>query len=599
MRTKALDEGNCAAARPGGKEAGVKATSPRTETGCEAGDADELAPHSEVRVSASQVKPGVVSRKSPPLPGETCPASAAAGAQSAVAGNSGGQRAGVSRGRSSTGNEPGVGVHPPRGALKGPDGLTHVRRAKLIGTAETAASFQLELALNADSSAERKQAAEKDRGQGELWERVLSPENLNEAWRRVRQNGGAAGIDRMSVAAFPAFYRAHWTKVRAKLQTGTYAPSPVRRTLIPKKHGGERPLGIPTVLDRVIQQALAQVLGGVFEETFSEHSYAYRAGRNAHDALRAVRRAAAEGYTEAVDCDLKGFFDHVDHDLLMTRVGARVRDKRVLRLIGRYLRAGVVMPDGMREPTPKGVPQGGPLSPLMANIALTPLDRELEGRGLRFARYADDFLILVKSRPQAERVMRDVVRFVEGKLKLTVNTAKSRVDRLAHCTFLGCRIERTQIRWSETALEEFRANVRRMTGRTWGVSMEHRLGSLSRYVQGWFGYYRISRTWGEVLELDKWMRRRVRQCYWKQWKRGPTRRRMLLRLGAAREEVHLASRSRKGCWRMSTNSLVQGALTNEWLDKQGVPNLQASWIAYHYPPKQEPSAPVSVTLPAK
>jgi len=204
MRTKALDEGNCAAARPGGKEAGVKTTSPRTETGCEAGDADELAPHSEVRVSASQVKPGVVSRKSPPLPGETCPAGAAAGAQSAVAGNSGGQRTGVSRGRSSTGNEPGVGVHLPWGALKGPDGLTHVRRPELIGTAETAASFQLELALNADSAEERGPAAETDRGQGELWERVLSPENLNEAWRRVRENGGAAGIDRMSVAAFPA-----------------------------------------------------------------------------------------------------------------------------------------------------------------------------------------------------------------------------------------------------------------------------------------------------------------------------------------------------------------------------------------------------------
>jgi hypothetical protein len=180
--------------------------------------------------------------------------------------------------------------------------------------------------------------------------------------------------------------------------------------------------------------------------------------------------------------------------------------------------------------------------------------------------------------------MTDVAGFVERKLKLTVNAAKSRVDRLARCVFLGCRIERRQIRWSEAALEEFRAEVRRLTGRTWGVSMERRLGSLRRYVTGWFGYYRISRTYGEVLELDQWIRRRVRQCYWKQWKRGPTRRRMLLRLGAAREEVHLASRSRKGCWRMSTNSVVQAALTNEWLEKQGVPNLQTSWIAYHYPP---------------
>jgi RNA-directed DNA polymerase len=537
-------------------------------------------------VSASQVKPGVVSRKFTPLPGETCPTGRPSRRRSngTVTGNRHGGSAGVSRGRSSAGNEPGVGVHLQWGALKDPDGLTHARRTKLIGTAETAAAFQLELALlGAGSEAERERAAETDRGQGELWERILSPANLQEAWSRVRQNGGAAGIDRMSVAAFPTFVRVHWTKVRAKLQAGTYAPAPVRRTLIPKKDGGERPLGIPTVLDRVIQQALAQELNGVFEGEFSEHSYAYRAGRNAHDALRAVRAAAAEGYTEAVDCDLKGFFDHVDHDLLMARVAAKVRDKRVLRLIGRYLRAGVVLPDGTREPTPRGVPQGGPLSPLLANIMLTPLDQELERRGLRFARYADDFLILVQSRPEAERVMTAVVGFVERKLKLTVNPAKSRVDRLARCVFLGCRIERNKIRWSESAVEEFRDKVRQLTGRSWGVSMDHRLGSLSRYVQGWCGYYRISRTWGEVLELDKWVRRRVRQCYWKQWKRGPTRRRMLLRLGANREDVHLASRSRKGCWRMRTNSVVQAALTNEWLEQQGMPNLQASWIAYHYP----------------
>jgi RNA-directed DNA polymerase len=224
---------------------------------------------------------------------------------------------------------------------------------------------------------------------------------------------------------------------------------------------------------------------------------------------------------------------------------------------------------------------------------LTPLDRKLEGDGLRFARYADDFLILVRDRPEAERVMADVVQFVETELKLTVNAAKSRVDRLARCTFLGCRVERKQIRWSEAAVEEFRDVVRRLTKRTWGVSMERRLGSLGRYVQGWFGYYRISRTWGEVRELDAWLRRRVRQCYWKQWKRGPTRRRMLLRFGADPREVHLASRSRKGCWRMSTNSLVQAALTNEWLDEQGVPNLQELWIAYHYPSQTTPTTEVS------
>lgn len=283
----------------------------------------------------------------------------------------------------------------------------------------------------------------------------------------------------------------------------------------------------------------------------------------------------------------------------MARVAAKVRDKRVLRLIGRYLRAGVVLPDGTREPTPRGVPQGGPLSPLLANIMLTPLDRELARRGLRFARYADDFLILVKSRAEAERVMTEVVRFVEGRLKLTVNAAKSRVAPLASCTFLGCRITRAKIRWSEAAVEEFRDKVRRFTGRTWGVSMERRLGSLGRYVQGWFGYYRISRTWGEVRELDKWLRRRVRQCYWKQWKRSRQRRRMLLRLGADPREVYLASRSRKGCWRMSTNSIVQAALPNEWLDEQGVPNLQELWIAYHYPSQTTLTAAASANPETK
>jgi RNA-directed DNA polymerase len=534
--------------------------------------------------------------------------------RSTATGNRCGEQTGVSRGRSSArSHEPGVGVYPSPGALKASEGLTTARRTEPSGTAETAATCQLELVLAASPGA-RSRAAETDRRLSEsglasgtelasgnesgLWSLCLSPANLQEAWRRVRTNGGAAGIDGMSVAAFPAFWRAHGAQVLAKLANGTYWPSPVRRTMIPKKSGGERPLGIPTVLDRVIQQALAQELGGVFEVTFSDSSYAYRPGRGAHDALRAVRQAAAEGLTVAVDCDLKSFFDHVDHDLLMARVAEKVRDKMVLRLIGRFLRAGVVLPDGRRERTLRGVPQGGPLSPLLANIMLTPLDRELERRGWRFARYADDFLVLVASRPEAEQAMGEVVAFVEVKLKLTVNPAKSRVDWLARCVFLGCRIERMKIRWSEAAVEEFRAKVRQLTKRTWGVSMEHRLGSLGRCVQGWFGYYRISRTWGEVVELDKWIRRRVRQCYWKQWKGSRRRRKMLLKLGADPATVQLASQSRKGCWRMCTNSIVQAALTNEWLVKQGVPNLTALWVAYHYPPssKAEPKAPVTTAV---
>ena len=556
----------------------------------EAGGGDELAPHNEVLDSLPKVKHGVVPGKRTRLLGETCPARAAACAQSAVTGNSGGERTGVSRGRSSAGNEPGVGDQAQAPEPNGPESLTNARRTELVGIAETAAASRPAAKPYGGAGPGRTQAAETDRGKEDLWQRILSPENLNAAWRRVRSNGGAAGIDGRSIAAFPAYMKVHGEKVRAALQAGIYEPSPVRRTYIPKSDGGQRPLGIPTVLDRVIQQALAQVLAEVFEETFSEHSFAYRPGRSAHDAVRSIREAAAKGYTEAVDCDLKGFFDQVDHDRLMGLVAAKVKDVRILRLIGRYLRAGVVMPDGTREPTLRGVPQGGPLSPLLANIALTPLDRELEGRGLRFARYADDFLILVRSPAAARRVMAGVVEFVEGKLKLLVNPVKSRVARLSQCTFLGFQIQRGKIRWSPEARVAFLTEVRDLTGRTWGVAMAVRLLALRRYLTGWINYFRLGRNYAEVLELDRWVRHRVRQCYWKQWKRPRARRRNLLRLGADPEQVHLASRARRGCWRMSTNSIVQTALTNDWLRAQGVPSLQEAWIAYHYPPALPRSA---------
>ena len=584
-KQKALDQGNCGAARRRGKEAGVKTASPRTGTCYEVGVTDELAPHNEILDSMTQIEHGVVPGRFTPLLGEICPESAAALARSTGGGNVAGQRTEVSRGRSSAGHEPGVGHRSPVPVPNAPEGLTQARRTKLVGTAETAASLPPTMKPTGGVGGQRTPAAETDRGQEEeqRWQRIWSPDNLNAAWHRVRANGGAAGVDGMSIADFPAYMQVHGARIRAALQEGRYEPSPVRRTYIPKKDGGQRPLGIPTVLDRLIQQALAQELGGVFEETFSDNSYAYRPGRNPHQAVRSIRKCIADGLGEAVDCDLKGFFDHVDHDRLMTLVGAQVRDPRILSLIGRYLRAGVVLPDGKREPTLRGVPQGGPLSPLLANSALTPLDRELERRGLRFARYADDFLILVRTRVAATRVMASVVRFVEGKLKLLVNAAKSRVAPLARCTFLGFRFSRGEIRWSREAEERFVTEVRRLTGRLWGVSMAERLLALRRYMTGWIHYYRLGRNYAEVLALDRWVRRRVRQCYWKQWKRPRCRRRNLLRLGADPEEVHLASRSRKGCWRMSTNSLIQAALNNEWLKRQGVVSLQEAWLAYHYP----------------
>jgi len=400
----------------------------------------------------------------------------------------------------------------------------------------------------------------------------------------------------MTVRAFPAFARQHWERIRTSLNEGTYHPAAVLRVFIPKPNGDLRPLGIPTVLDRVIQQAIAQVLTPLFDPHFSTHSYGFRYGKRAHQAVRAVEAASRQGYAHAVDCDLKSFFDTVNHDRLMHWLAQRVTDRRVLRLIGRYLRAGVLMPEGHREATDKGVPQGGPLSPLLANIMLDPLDKELEKRGLRFARYADDFLVLVRSASAAQRVMRSLTRLVETRLGLVVNRQKSQAAPLARCTFLGFAFHRRHVVWSDKALGRFKERVWEITSRRRGVNMSRRLEELRRYAVGWLNYFVISHTYREVLELDQWIRRRVRLCYWKQWKRPGTRRRHLLSLGIGLEEVHLASRCRRGYWWMSGNGIVQRALDNTWLAEQGVPNLRQQWIELHYGTQNPLADPASVNL---
>ena len=426
--------------------------------------------------------------------------------------------------------------------------------------------------------AEGKQGTPSD----DLLEQILSRENMLGAWKRVKANGGAPGCDGMTIAAFPAFARQHWERIRSDLKRGTYHPAAVRRVMIPKPNGDLRPLGIPTVLDRVIQQAIAQVLTPRFDPHFSTHSYGFRFGKQAHQAVRAVEAANAAGYTQAVDCDLKSFFDTVNHERLLTLLARRIADPRVLRLIGRYLRAGVKLPDGQREATRQGVPQGGPLSPLLANIMLDPLDKELERRGHRFARYADDFLILVKSARAARRVMASVTRFVEKRLGLVVNRQKSQAAPLNRCTFLGFAIKRGQVVWTDKAYCRFKERIKEITSRSWGISMSRRLEELRRYAVGWLNYFGISHTYRQVLELDQWLRRRVRLCYWKQWQRPRTRRRNLIALGIHPDEVMKASRCRRGYWWMSGNGIVQRALDNAWLRKQGVPDLKAQWIKLHY-----------------
>ena len=422
-----------------------------------------------------------------------------------------------------------------------------------------------------------------------LFQQVLDGANMNLAWQQVKANKGAPGVDGMTIDDFPAFAREHWERIRTQLSEGTYRPAPVRRVFIPKSDGSQRPLGVPTVLDRVIQQAIAQVLTPPYDGNFSPNSYGFRPGRNAHQAVRHVETGWKQKRRHAVDCDLKAFFDTVNHDRLLTQLREKIGGGKLLRLIGRYLRAGVELPDGTREATPLGVPQGGPLSPLLANIVLDPLDKELESRGHYFARYADDFIILVKSAKAAVRVMDSVINYVEKKLGLIVNQTKSKSGPLADTTFLGFQISpRGKVKWSAKALDRFKQRVREITRRNRGQNVRYVINELRRYVQGWMNYFGISHTYAMVLELDGWIRRKVRLYYWKQWKRPRARRRNLIKLGIDPSEVHLASRSRRGYWRMSQNSLVRFALNNRYLKEQGVPGLREIWIRLHYGDQPKP-----------
>jgi RNA-directed DNA polymerase len=410
-----------------------------------------------------------------------------------------------------------------------------------------------------------------------LLERILSNENVLKAWKRVKANKGAPGIDNTSIEEFPEFARNQWNNIRESILAGTYQPLPVKRLEIPKATGGTRPLGISIVLDRVIQQAIYQVLMPIFDPGFSDYSYGFRPGRSAHDAVYQIREYIREGYRIAVDMDLSKFFDTVNHDVLMHRVARKVRDKRVLRLIGMYLRAGVMV-NGRLQKTLKGVPQGGPLSPLLANILLDDFDKELEHRGHRFVRYADDFIILVKSQRAGERVMASVQRFLERKLKLKVNKDKSQVAKTDHTDFLGFTFRGTKIRWSDKAFREFKRRVKKLTGRSWFVSMEYRFEKLAQYLQGWMNYYGISEYYRPIPEIDHWLRRRVRMCYWKQWRRFKTRVRNLLKLGTHPGVAIPMCFSRKGPWKCARTLATQTGMTNQWLKDQGLLSVKELWV---------------------
>lgn len=416
-----------------------------------------------------------------------------------------------------------------------------------------------------------------------LMAQVLSRENLQRAWEQVKANRGAPGVDGMTVAEFPDFVRSpRWPIIKESLAKGTYRPQPVRRVHIPKDGGGQRPLGIPTVLDRVIQQALAQVLEPLFDPDFSDRSYGFRKRRGAHGAVKQAREYLKQGYSVAVDMDLAKFFDTVNFDILMQRVTRKVSDPLVRRLIWRYLRAGVVE-NGQTSPSEKGVPQGGPLSPLLANIVLHDLDMELEKRGHKFVRYADDFLVLVKSVRAGRRVMASLTRFLDKKLRLAVNLVKSKVAPLNQCRFLGFTFRRKKIVWSEKSEAKFRRRVKELTGRSWGVSMDYRIKKLSEYLRGWTAYFALSELYKPVPDLDEWIRRRLRMCHWKQWKRCRKRAGELIKLGVDERQAVMTALSRKGCWHLSRTMATQSGMTNAWLESQGLVSIRKLWIAYHYP----------------
>lgn len=412
----------------------------------------------------------------------------------------------------------------------------------------------------------------------QLMEAVVNAENLDKAFEAVMRNKGAAGIDKMTTAGLAEHFAAHREAIVAKLVAGRWTPSPVKRVEIPKPGGGVRRLGIPTVMDRLIQQALLQVLGPIFEEGFSEGSYGFRAGRSAQDAVRKAQGYVEEGKSWVVDIDIERFFDTLNQDLLMARVARVIRDKRVLRLIGRYLRAGALV--GARwEPSKAGTPQGGPLSPLLGNIYLDPLDRELEGRGLSFCRYADDCNIYVGSEAAAERVEASISEWIERRLRLRVNRAKSGRGRPWERQFLGFVIDRKgRIELAERSLQRYKQKVRELWRGNQSLTSRELRDRWRSWLQGWWGYFRLAENRRRLLQLEGWTRRHIRKCFWLRWHDTAGRKNALRRLGVSERLLQVAA-TRRGSWFMSRNAALHRGLSNARLRQYGflVPSQLAAW----------------------
>ncbi len=411
------------------------------------------------------------------------------------------------------------------------------------------------------------------RAEASLWEMVFSRGNLAEALRRVERNAGAPGIDGMSTRELRPWLRDHWLELRAQLDAGIYRPAPVRRVMIPKPSGGSRMLGVPTVLDRLIQQAVLQGLEPAFEPHFSDHSFGFRPGRSAHHAVARARQFIEDDAAWVVDVDLDAFFDRVQHDALMARIARRVKDKQLLKLIRRFLEAGV-MADGVLQPSEEGTPQGSPLSPLLGNVMLDDLDSELERRGHRFVRYADDVMIYVESRRAGQRVLQSVTQFVEQRLRLRVNAEKSAVASATGRAFLGFsffrRDGKVKIGVDRKASKLAKQRLRELTARTWGVPMDRRIHAINRFTVGWTAYFALADGQRPFSDLDEWLRRRMRQIRWKEWKRYRTRRRNLRALKMPEQAAREWAASQKGPWRIAGSYVLQRALPNAYWTEHGL-----------------------------
>nr|MBO2505784.1 group II intron reverse transcriptase/maturase [Bacilli bacterium] len=412
-----------------------------------------------------------------------------------------------------------------------------------------------------------------------LLNQILSRENMLQALKRVEQNKGSHGVDMMPVQNLRQHIVENWLSIKEAILKGTYEPMPVRRVEIPKPDGGVRLLGIPTVTDRLIQQAIAQVLSKVYDPTFSENSYGFRPNRSAHDAVRKAKEYIRDGHRWVVDMDLEKFFDKVNHDRLMGTLAKRIQDKPLLKLIRKYLQSGVMI-NGVVSSTLEGTPQGGPLSPLLSNIVLDELDKELERRGHKFVRYADDCNIYVKSKRAGLRTMASIQRFIEGKLRLKVNEKKSAVDRPWKRKFLGFSFtyhKEPKVRIAKESLKRMKNKVREITSRKMPYPMEYRIQKLNQYLVGWCGYFALADTKSIFLELDKWIRRRLRMCLWKNWKKPKTKIRNLIQLGVPQWQAYEWGNTRKSYWRISNSPILHRTLGNSYWRNQGLESLEARY----------------------